>query len=535
MSKLMQTNDTAVYVLLLFIMKYLLRIIVLSFLVSFQEVVGKNVLVILGDDVGFESGVYGNNICKTPHIDALAKRSLIFDNAFTSVSSCSPSRSALLTGLPQHQNGMYGLQNGYHHFQSFDTVQSLSKILAQNKIFTGIIGKKHVAPLSVYPFDYSMTEMDHHDVNQVGRNITLIKELVQEFLTKANGRDFFLYVAFHDAHRCGHTHPELGVFCENFGDASVPGMEVIPDWKPIYYDPGEVVVPYFVPDTPAARQDIAAQYKTMSRLDQGVGLIMKELSSSGFLNDTLVLFSSDNGIPFPSGRTNLYESGIREPFLISHPADQSQWGKRSAAMVSLTDVVPTILDWFKISYPRYSIFHHGPDVKLTGSSLLPLTNGLKAMYNITFASQSLHEVTMYYPMRVVRTPAYKLIQNINYGMPFPIDQDFYLSPTFQDILNRTVEGVSLPWYKTLNGYYYRSEWELFDVKVDPHELHNLYTDPSYKEVGLELKAKLKAWQTLTSDPWRCAPTGVLQDAGQYKTCPTCMPLFNGIPTRKEGQ
>lgn len=59
----------------------------------------------------------------------------------------------------------------------------------------------------------------------------------------------------------------------------------------------------------------------------GVGLFMKELSDAGVLDDTLVIYSSDNGIPFPSGRTNLYNPGIKEPFLISHPTDKSQWGK----------------------------------------------------------------------------------------------------------------------------------------------------------------------------------------------------------------
>ena len=80
---------------------------------------------------------------------------------------------------------------------------------------------------------------------------------------------FFLYIGFHDPHRCGHTHPELGSFCEKFGDGITNGTGFIPDWKPVYYNPEDVKVPYFVPDTPAARKDIAAQYTTISRLDQG--------------------------------------------------------------------------------------------------------------------------------------------------------------------------------------------------------------------------------------------------------------------------
>lgn len=80
---------------------------------------------------------------------------------------------------------------------------------------------------------------------------------------------FFLYIAFHDPHRCGHTNPQYGNFCEKFGNGE-PGMGVIEDWHPIYYKPEQVQLPYFVQDTPAARQDVAAQYTTISRLDQGI-------------------------------------------------------------------------------------------------------------------------------------------------------------------------------------------------------------------------------------------------------------------------
>lgn len=92
---------------------------------------------ILADDGGFESKIYGNPICKTPHLDKLASKSIIYPNAFTSVSSCSPSRSAILTGLPQHQNGMYGLHQGVHHFNSFDDVKSLPFLLKSKNIRTG--------------------------------------------------------------------------------------------------------------------------------------------------------------------------------------------------------------------------------------------------------------------------------------------------------------------------------------------------------------------------------------------------------------
>ncbi|XP_014767795.1 N-sulphoglucosamine sulphohydrolase [Octopus bimaculoides] len=507
--------------------------IALLLVANFAVISARNALVIVGDDAGFESQIYNNKVCKTPNLNQLAKRSVVFNRAYASVSSCSPSRSTILTGLPQHQNGMYGLHHKIHHFNSFDDVKSLPLILRKANIRTGIIGKKHVGPEYVYPFDYAKTE-ENESILQVGRNITHIKELVRQFLTETGSKPFLLYIGFHDPHRCGHTHPQFGAFCEKFGDGITKGSGIIPDWKPIHYDPSEVIVPYFIPDTPAARADIAAQYTTISRLDQGIGLIIKELNDAGHLNDTLVLYTSDNGIPFPNGRTNLYDPGIAEPFLISSPLHHQKWGQTSDSFVSLLDIVPTVLDWFQIPYPHYRLFRN--HVKLTGKSLLPLLH-YKSESNINqhtkeisavYSSHNLHEVTMYYPMRSVRTSNYKLIHNLNYKMPYPIDQDFYLSSTFLDILNRTRSKLPTEWSKTLHQYYYRDQWELYDLRNDTAELVNVAYKPEFKTTLNSLKSLLHHWQNVTADPWICGPDAVLENSGYYKYQPQCMPLDNEL-------
>ena len=138
---------------------------------------------------------------------------MIFNNAFTSVSSCSPSRSALLTGLPIHQNGMNGLHHDVHHFNSYDEVeekivfffcfkmwelkslktffckvQSLPGLLkAAGNFQSGIIGKKHVGPKTVYEFDEEHTE-ETGSIMQLGRNITKIKNLAGNFIKRAKER-----------------------------------------------------------------------------------------------------------------------------------------------------------------------------------------------------------------------------------------------------------------------------------------------------------------------------------------------------------
>lgn len=419
------------------------------------------------DDAGFESGAYGNKICQTPNIDSLARRAVIFNEAFVTASSCSPSRAALLTGQPSHQSGMYGLHHSVHHFNVFDNASSLPAVLAAAGVYTGIVGKKHVGPREVFRFDYEQTE-ENNRIDQVGRNITRIKLLTREFLRRATGRPFFLYVGFHDPHRCGHVEPQLGSFCERFGSGE-PGTGVIPDWTPWYYSWDEIQPPYFVPDTEPARRDLAAQYTTISRLDQGVGLVLRELAQAGRTADTLVLFTSDNGPPFPGGRTGLHDAGVRVPLLMASPLRAARRNQVSRVLTSHLDLRPTLLAWYGLSDPAPAPLEYA-------RSLLPVLEREPPPEPraAVFLSQTHHEVTMYYPMRAVRTRRYKLLHNINFGMPFPVDQDLYVSPTFQDILNRTRDRQPLPWYTTLHQYYWRPQWELYDVRADPAETRNLH-------------------------------------------------------------
>lgn len=206
-------------------------------------------------------------------------------------------------------------------------------------------------------------------------------------------------------------------------------------------------------------------------------------------------------------------------------------------MVSHVDITPTVLDWFQIDYPSYNV--NGKPVKLTGKSLLTvLFDESETNYDTVYASHNLHEITMYYPMRVIRNRQYKLIHNMNYKMPFTVDQDFFISDSFQDILNRTRAGKPTHWFKTLQEYYYRSPWELYDVVNDPQEKKNLVNHSSkmYQTVFQVLRSQLIQWQNITNDPWICSPYGVLEDAGRYKTSPKCFSadyLLDAFPLHDE--
>ena len=165
-----------------------------------------NIVMIVADDHGLDAiGAYGNKVIKTPNIDALARDGARFENAFATVSSCSPSRSVILTGHHNHTNGMYGLQHKQHHFSSFDDVQSLPVILSENGYRTARIGKYHLGPNRVFSFDQVLSKGAANDMTSIARSPVEMAEKSKEFIEQ-DREPFFLYFASDDPHRLSLIH-----------------------------------------------------------------------------------------------------------------------------------------------------------------------------------------------------------------------------------------------------------------------------------------------------------------------------------------
>ncbi|MBU3005324.1 sulfatase family protein [Paraglaciecola arctica] len=452
-----------------------------------------NVVMIVADDHGLDAlGAYGNSVIKTPNIDALAKDGARFDNAFATVSSCSPSRSVILTGRQNHANGMYGLQHKQHHFSSFDQVRSLPIILSENGYRTARIGKYHLGPEQVFKFDQVLSKGAANDMQSIARSPVEMANKSVAFISESE-QPFFLYFASDDPHRAFpfDTYPNPN----SFGNRSkgYPGI------KEVFYKPEEVVVPEYLPDTPAARKEIAEYYQAISRLDQGVGQLVKQLKAQGKYQNTLILYLSDNGIAFPGAKTNLYDAGIHLPLIVKAPGSSpsseacvqnSKDCKAHKQMVSWVDLTPTILDYAKVPIA---------DENMQGKSFKAvIETDQNQGWERVFASHSMHEVMMYYPMRMVRNKEYKLIWNIAHGLSYPFAADLQYSLIWQDLQRRDVKHYA---NRSIKDFMRRPEFELFDMRNDPQELHNLAYLPEYDKLRQQLTQEIKTFQKNTNDPW----------------------------------
>lgn len=424
----------------------------------------KNAVLIIADDMGLDMGTYGNTHIKTPNLDKLAERGTLFTNAFATVSSCSPSRSVLLSGLYSHTNGVYGLAHGVHNQHFLPDVKTLPTLLKGDNVTVGLVGKKHLLPSDQLSFDI---ELEPERPGQ--RAPERLAQGVQKFINRAQGKSFFLVVGFSDPHR------------DKDGFGTSGGEE------PPLHRLDDVEIPQHLPDILEVRRDLAEYYRAVERLDKGVGLIVDTLAKTGQDKDTLIIFLSDNGRPFPGAKTTLYDEGIHLPLIVVSPNSAAK-GIKNDAMVSWIDIAPTVLDWFSDK----------SKVELPGKSLLAIIGDEHDVdRNTVFASHSLHEIDQYFPMRAVRTRRFLYISNLSYQLPYPVSGDVQQSKSWKSIVSN---GSNLG-HRKMDDFLHRPAEELYDLIQDPEQINNIASDPAYEKDLKTMREQLREFREKTNDPW----------------------------------
>lgn len=442
-----------------------------------------NIVVIVADDHGADAiGAYGNRVVKTPAIDALARDGVRFDRAYATASSCSPSRATILTGKQTHTNGMYGLQQPVHHFAAFDDVDSLPLALSRMGYRTARIGKYHVAPESVFHFDIDLGAGKKAQRGQLGRSPVEMADLTTGFINQKS--PFFLYFATNDPHRSA---PHGGV--NRFGNRD-DGYAGAP---PVVFSPKDVVVPPFLPDTPETRAELSQYYQSVARVDAGVARLIALLKAAGKYDDTVIVYLSDNGVAFPGAKTTLFEPGIRLPLIVKGPKG-ARAGEAERDLISWVDLMPTLLDYAGdagAAKPAAGDYE-GRSFKglIQGEAYVPRS--------AVFASQTFHEIQMYYPMRVIRTDRFKLIWNLAYPLGVRQSVDLKNSATWIAAMRHPKAPFGR---RPLSALLKRPEFELYDLKSDPNETRNLAEQRAYYPVLADLKRRLLAFMDESGDPW----------------------------------
>ncbi|MDA0335797.1 MAG: sulfatase [bacterium] len=428
---------------------------------------GKNVLLLIADDWSPLAGCYGNPVIDTPHVDALARRATRFTQAYCTSPSCAASRANILTGHYSHTHGQYGHAHSIHNFHTAATMPSIPKQLGRAGFATGIIGKLHVQPESVYPWT--------HDLQQVPggtRNVSQMAVQARRFFDDIGDLPFYLHMGFSDPHRdFGNQHTYAGV-------------------TETRYHPDVIPVPDFLPDHPAVRAELAQYYQAISRLDQGFGLAIQALQDAGRADGTLIIVMSDHGMPFPGAKASSFDSGHHCPLLLARPGAAEV---ECDAMVNWSNIAPTVLDWCGVEAPDEL------PVALPERSLLPiLDEAHPAGWEETFTSHTFHEVTNYYPYRALRGRRYKYVRNLYPELTRPLPSDLWASTTWQAVLD---EDLAMMGQRPTAAFLHQRAEALFDIQSDPVEAVNLIDDPSLQDVAQQMRRKVQRFRMATKDPW----------------------------------
>lgn len=429
----------------------------------------KNVLLLISDNqTWMDLGCYGHPLVKTPNIDHLATEGVRFEHAFATTASCGPSRAVMYTGLLTHSNGQYAHPHREHNQQLREDVTSIFAMLKGSNYRTGLIGKDHIKPLEKYPIDFK-PRVKSRDV------IAMAKSANEFFSTSKN--PFFLVVSFSDPH-------PVSIDGKGWG---IP--KPVNGYEPKRYDPEDVSVPPFLPDTPQVREGIAGYYQQISRMDHGVGLVLESLKQTGRDNDTLVIFIADHGTSEPGAMGTHYEPGVRVPFIVRQPG-LKPLASSNQALVAFTDITPTILDWTGTTFADYP---------LHGRSILPvLGNANPEGWDEVLLSHVGHDVFAYYPMRTLRQRDFKLIWNITPGTEYPLPIDTVQRQTWVQLRER---GDTMIGGRTVEAYLHRPRLELYDLRTDPWETKNLANDPDHQEQLDQMVAGLMKRLQEQQDPW----------------------------------
>ncbi len=407
-----------------------------------------NIVVITCHDLGRHMHCYGVPTVHTPNLDGLAAAGVRFGNSFCVAPQCSPSRAALFTGRYPHSNGMMGLAHGAFAWDLHADERHLAGFLAEAGWHTVLLAHQHETrrPRAM-GYDQVI------DIDKV-RPCTATAQRAVAWLDtqRATTTPFFLQMGFFEPHR------PFEVF-DTPPDGSL----------------GLTIPPYLV-DEPSAREEFAGYQGAIRKLDEAIGQFLAALDQKGLADDTLVLFTSDHGIPFPRAKCSLYDPGLEVPLVLRWPRGPWRSGTTLDPLVPNVDVLPTLLDLAGIEVPA----------NVQGQSFAPLLLGESyEARDAIYGQMTYHDYCD--PRRCIRTSTHKLIVNFT-------NARFFMDPSQMWRPKTTTVDPANP------AAAYHETVELYDLASDPLETKNLARSTAHLDVCHRLLTSLHQWMRQTSDP-----------------------------------
>lgn len=491
-----------------------------------------NILFVINDDQSYvHTSFAGSHFVKTPGFDRVAANGIYFTNCYAGSPGSAPSRSSIVTGRHHWQNE----QAGQHASSWMKKYIPFVDILERNGYHTGFTGK------GVDPFQYARNEKDSlwrqqnaagkaynkykynknsHSDPRTAKGIGLINyfENFRDFMQqRKNGQPFYFWYGSTEPHRAY----EKGSWIRN-------GKTI-----------KQVDVPGFLPDSEEIREDMLDYAVEIEWADSHLCKMLNYLDSIGELNNTIVIATADNGMPFSRSKANCFEYGIHVPMAICYPNGFSA-GRSVKDLVGFTDLAPTILELAGVEAEGM--------LPMSGKSIVSILKSKKKgivdkSKKYVFSGRERHSSSRWhnlgYPQRAIRGMDYLLIWNIKperwpAGAPQAINHktgDIYpmygldkAGKHHPEWAFTDVDAAPSKSYLIGNNhnskvhiyfdmaYAKRAEFELYNVVQDPYCLHNLIGNKKYKNIEIEMKSELLKELKKSSDPRIIGPNKEIFDS-----------------------
>lgn len=428
-----------------------------------------NIMVVISDDQSWwTTSAAGCRAIDTPAFDAVAQQGVMFNYCSSFAPQCAPARATLLTGRPAWQ-----LEHG--------AVQR-SHLPAKFVCYTDLLSKAgyHVGCAIK---GWGPGKLGDRKQNPAGKEY---KDFQRFLKARKDGQPFCFWVGSHHPHRPfdqGHD-----------GTVKVDAIDV----------------PAYLPDVPQVRNELAGYLREIAQFDHDLAGLMQQLEAAGEADNTIVIVTSDNGMPFPRGKCNCYDAGVRVPLAIRWPA-KIKPGRVVEDLVSFPDIAPTLLQAAGVDVPQDMVGRSFMNVLTApGSGLIDKTR------DAVIYGRERHMVTRPertgYPIRAIRTHDYLYLWNCRpqrspTGRPYGIADTGPTEAGDYILAHREAPSVA-PMFELC--YVERPEFELYDVNKDPDQIHNLINDPAHADIAKQLNERLMSHLRQTGDP-RVGPDGDVFD------------------------